>query len=365
MKDAPKKKYERFKGVPLHLMLNFIQRYSGDYEQLPNNEYRCGCPICHEGESWGKNKRLYFNSEKGVVQCHNCGYKSTAIRFIANVSGKEIHKVMKEIDAERAIDEKEVNIDALYSKHLAESALKQDGIAKSTTTIEQALGKKCTLPFDAVDIINDGATVEYIALNQGKKGIIKACKYANDRGLYDCVNPGPLYFSETDFSHSFRLIIPFYGLDGKLTFFQSRSYLERDKERRYIGSYGHSKGLYGIERVDFDAPHLFFQEGPLNCFFLKNSMGLAGISKTGEEIFTAKQREQIKFVNKDKMIFILDNHKIDKTAESKMKYLRSSGYKVFDWPDEMDFSKYKDLNEYCLAKQIPGVDGDFIAKYSF
>ena len=58
--------------------------------------WMAGCPICREGSSWGKKRRLYYKLEKNYIFCFNCGWKSNSLRFIQHVTGMSLPEITLE-----------------------------------------------------------------------------------------------------------------------------------------------------------------------------------------------------------------------------------------------------------------------------
>lgn len=332
--------------------------------------YIGGCPICHEGKSWGKKHRLSYSPKLDRVNCLNCGYKANGISFVAKVTGKPFREILKECkETLTSIDYifSDKNKARLARKHAILSGVvdKRDGFTKIDDSSKQLSLPPLQIPYDSADILNDEFAIRKI-LKDGNKDSVDAVNYLKGRGLHRAINKGPLYLSKTDALHSNRIIIPFFNREKKLEFYQSRAYREKDKEIRYISSVGYHKNLYGIERVDFDKPYLFIQEGPLNCFFLKNSVAAGGINTSKKIVLTPKQMKEIALVPKKNIIWILDNQRMDKTAAIKIEILRELGYKVFDWPEipGLDLHLYKDINEYCAKNKLSGLPEELFARYA-
>lgn len=356
----------KYTPIPEQYVSEVFKIYAEGSRQT-GDKYIGGCPICREGKSWGKKHRLMYKPREDIVHCLNCGFTGSGIKFVAEVTGKDYSTILKEcrdesssIDAIWILEERKKQANA--SKIAQVKYINYDA-SKTADTSKSFVSETLALPYDCVDILNDEFAKKRI-MKDGNRDSMEAVNYLKSRGLDISTNKGPLYLSKTDAMHSNRIIIPFYNRNRKLEFFQSRAYREKDKDIRYISSFGHHKNLYGIERVDFEKPYLFIQEGPLNCFFLKNSVAAGGINTSKRTVLTAKQAKEIALFPKKNIIWILDNPRFDKTAAIKMEILKELGYRVFDWSEipGLDLHKCKDLNEYCAKNKLPGLPEELFVK---
>ena len=60
------------------------------------NTWSGGCPMCREGSSWGKKRRLYYKLDKNYVFCFNCGWKGSTLQFIKEQTGLTINEIVNE-----------------------------------------------------------------------------------------------------------------------------------------------------------------------------------------------------------------------------------------------------------------------------
>ena len=92
--------------------------------------------------------------------------------------------------------------------------------------------------------------------------------------------------------------------------------------------------------------------------FLRNSVALAGINPTTEQL------ERIsKLFPMHSLVYVLDNQWKDKTSYKITKVLLEEGKKVFLWPPEL--IDYKDLNELCVAIKRDEIKPEFILKHTY
>ena len=60
------------------------------------NAWMAGCPMCREGSSWGKKRRLYYKLDKNYIFCFNCGWKSNSLNFIKHITGMSLVEITEE-----------------------------------------------------------------------------------------------------------------------------------------------------------------------------------------------------------------------------------------------------------------------------
>jgi hypothetical protein len=215
-----------------------------------------------------------------------------------------------------------------------------------------------SLPSDSINLF-DKNQIEYYKDN---KIIKKALEYIEHRRLNSAVNrPDAFYLSLKDKIHKNRLVIPFKDNDGKIVYYQTRRILD-DESPSYLSKDGGDKSIFGIERISSDSDKIFIIEGPLDTCFVKNGLGLGGITK-GEQLFTFGQQEQMDSLKFFERIWLLDSQWIDKTAREKTQKLVEAGERVFIWP-EYDGKKFKDLNALCMAYESNEYPIDLIIKNS-
>jgi len=315
-----------------------------------NDTYQAECPICREGKSSGIKRRCYYIPKKDLVFCHNCGWSSKPLKWIARITGDPIDVIINDI--------KKSDYDY--------------GIPTDVTTLNE---KKIQsnipdVPTDVIDLFDfersqlrdDGESL----LTKEEGLIIEKClNFIKTRRLNtSCNRPNRLYISFQDITHKNRLIIPFHDVGGKIVFYQSRKILESDSKPRYISKVDSEKTVFGIEKVNTDSDYVFVFEGPLNSFFMKNGIAVGGIQDS-YQTFTKTQQEQIdKHLRFYKQIFVLDSQWKDKTSLSKSQKLIDSGETVFIWPENLG-RYFKDFNDIAIKGNLDCISQDFVIKNSF
>jgi len=210
-----------------------------------------------------------------------------------------------------------------------------------------------TLPVDCINLF-DKTQVSFYK----NHWVVKiALEYIARRRLDVASNrPKALYLSLKDQYHRNRIIIPFYDACGEIIFYQSRKILD-DETPNYLSKMDADKSLGGVENVD-ESDTVFIFEGPLDSFFIKNGVSLAGINK-GMGNFTPLQTEQMEELKFYRKIWFLDSQWKDETSRVKTEKLLSSGEEVFIWPAKWG-KRYKDLNELCMAHRLNEISPEFV-----
>jgi hypothetical protein len=323
-------------SVPESFIVNkFFHFVGGAKHNKHQHTYNGSCPICREGTSWLKKKRCYYLPKKNVICCHNCGWYGTPFNWIKEAGSYSIKELVTEIQ----------NFDS------------------SEDIIEIKVNKKPeiqtkSLPEDSINLFDDLETAFW-----GNNYIFQKAKTViQERKLDQAINrPNSLYLSLTDPVHKNRLIVPFCETNGDVVFYQSRKLLESESKPKYLSKMGQEKSLYGLNNIKTDLDTIFITEGPIDAFFIKNGIAVAGITRGSNFLFTNKQKQQLKELFLFRKVWVLDNQHLDETSRYKTKQLLEAGYNVFIWPDK----NYKDINDLCIAKSLNGIETSFLLENTY
>tara|TARA_B100001778_G_scaffold308355_1_gene289060 strand:- start:71 stop:1126 length:1056 start_codon:yes stop_codon:yes gene_type:complete len=306
-----------------------------------NNVYQCSCPICREGKSLGKKRRCYYIPKNENIFCHNCGWSGKPLRWIKEVSGTTDKDIIKEL-----------------KDHVPDA---EDIVERSEDTKPNF--KVATLPKDSINL-SDKLQLDFY----NNSSVVTAVRHLiKERRLDTAVNkPSALYVSLTDMVHKNRLVIPFFNEQDEIEFYQTRTVLNKDHKvkPKYLGKVNAEKTLFNIDRVSNDHDCVYIFEGPINAFFTKNSIAVAGITERGKS-FTQRQEEQLNTTLKwyDKT-WILDSQWVDQASLVKSEVLLKQGERVFIWPEKFG-KRFKDFNDIAIACKIDEIKYNFIEKNTF
>lgn len=301
-----------------------------------NNVYQCSCPVCRESL---KKRRCYYLPDNDNVYCHNCGWSSKPWKWIREVSGLTNQQIIDEVK------DYDVSVD----------------IGKVEEVREKV--QASTLPEDSINFSDEHQLNYY-----NDSIIIRACKHIiKSRRLDTAVNrPDNLYVSLKDKVHKNRIVIPFVNEKGEIEFYQTRTVMTSDLKNKpkYLGKVGAEKTLFNIDKVSSDHDKVYIFEGPIDAFFVRNSVAVAGITERGRS-FTKRQEEQLNGTLKwyDK-VWILDSQWGDRASMVKSEALLNQGETVFIWPETLG-RKYKDFNDLAKAANKDEISWDWIQKNTF
>ena len=304
-----------------------------------NNVYQCSCPICKEGRSLGKKRRCYYIPKNDNIFCHNCGWSSKPLKWIKEITGVTDADVIKELK-EHVPDIETIDTELEIKKYTTE-----------------------TLPKDSINL-SDNTQLDFYRGNDILRAALQTIK---NRRLDTAVNrPENLYLSFVDRVHKNRLIVPFVNENNDIEFYQSRTLLNRDKKTKpkYLGRVNAEKTLFNIDKVSNDHENVYIFEGPINAFFTKNSVAVAGITERGKS-FTPRQQQQLDTTLKwYQRVWILDSQWVDQASLVKSEVLLNQGERVFLWPEKFG-KKFKDFNDIAITCKVDEIKWDFIQKNTF
>jgi hypothetical protein len=321
--------------LPLQYIVDKFYQYGGGpkYKRF-SNTYEASCPICREGNSWLKKKRLYFVVDENRLFCQNEQRSWSPIEWIKQVSGLTFYEILSEAG------EFNESLDSIISRRKTEE--------KKKVNVN-------SLPFDSINLF-DPLQVKY---HKDSQVVIDCLKYIQKRRMDKAINrPRTFYTSLTDQVHKNRLCIPFINKDGKIVFYQTRAIYKADESpAKYLSKINADKSIFGINNIDVNIDYLFIFEGPIDAMFVKNGIAIGGIEMTD------KQEEELQPFSLQKKIWVMDNPYQDEAGKKKICKLIERGESVFIPPD--DFKQFKDLNELCVSYGTDFIGMGYLVKNSF
>lgn len=296
------------------------------------NSYRGCCPVCKEGDSYGKKTRLNYYVDSNTLVCYNCSKKWRPLQWIRECSGMTEDEIIKEAQlSDHIITNNKVN--------LVENQQKPKYIPD--------------LPRNSINL-TDEVQVKYYSDKQVVRDALTVIK---ERRLDTLINkPKTLYVSLTDFVHKNRLCIPFYDSNNKITFYQTRL-IYNEPTAKYLSKQHSEKTIYGINNIDPNCDYLFIFEGPIDACSMKNGISLAGIQTSD------KQKELLNKYLLFNKIWILDNQYDNVDVVKKNMQLINNGETIFIWPQTC--SEYKDFNDICTKNKLDKISPEFVIKNSY
>lgn len=313
------------KQLPHNYILEKFYTYAGSpYFNKYSKIYNASCPSCREGKSWLKKKRLYFYPTTNSFYCFNCTKSWSGYSWVQENSGLSREEIYEEA----------------FSNDFSKD------ISREITTKKIIQKELSVLPADSINL-NDVQQKCFYGTN---KYFQKALEYIEERKLNTAINKNTAYYiSLTDSIHKNRLCIPYYDFDKKIVFYQTRAL--DDSNPRYLGKINTEKTVFGLDRIDPSIDYLFLFEGALDAIMVRNGLAVAGLNLT-----ETQEKQLMKFPFHEK-VWVLDNPKLDKTAEENVIKLLERKEKVFRWPLD---KPYKDFNEWAVKEDLNEIDYKFI-----
>lgn len=290
------------------------------------NVFNAECPVCKEGKSAGRSRRLFYFPHKQYFYCHNCCRSWRPLEWVKEVTTLTVPEIIKKNNEKSGTVSKFV---------------KTTPIVKSIVISD--------LPENSIEI-TDVSQAEFYKDN---KFVKLALQYCLDRRLLTAANSCKRFFlSLDDKVHKNRLVIPFYNESNKVICYQTRA-LTQNQFPKYLTKFG-EKELFGLNNIDVQIPYVFVFEGPIDSMFVKNGVAMASLAPT------EKQMQQLNNLIGYEQIYVFDNDKNNQQTAKKIEKYIKSGKRIFIWPKE--FSKFKDFNEICCNLELDEIPWKFVVK---
>ena len=324
--------------IPEEFIIQKFYQHAGYPRYVKStNTYMGGCPVCRECSSWGRKSRCYYIPKDTAICCHNCGWYGKPLNWVMEVEGIDFQQVVKQVedcDYEYGIEDK----------------------IKDKKTYEIP-----TLPNDSINLFDSNQLNYY----KDVPIVRKAAELTVTRRLNKAVNrPKALYVSLTDMVHKERLVIPFYNREKQCVFYQSRSIRHDDHRPKYLSRQNSEKTLFNYDNVQSSADHVFITEGPIDSFFIRNSVAVAGIQEKSKQTFTTTQQQQFDRLFLMQSVWVLDSQWHDAASYMKSEFLLKNNMCVFIWPKDVG-QKFKDINDMCQYFGINEISSEYILKNTY
>jgi len=292
------------------------------------NSFNAECPICREGKSAGRSRRLFYFPTKDYFYCHNCCKSWRPMDWVKEVSGLTFPEIIK-----RNKEKEGQTFTPIKIEEPKEQVILPD------------------LPENSIDLTDQNQVKFFFDDDY----VILAEKCIRDRRLMTAVNScKKFYISLEDKVHKNRLVIPFFNENKKVVCYQTRSLSDKEFPR-YLTKYG-EKEIFNLANIDSDIPYLFIFEGPIDSMFVKNGVAIAALSPTHRQETTLNN-----LIGYEK-IYVFDNDKNNEQTAKRIEKHIKQNKKVFIWPPE--FKKFKDFNEICCSLKLDEIPWKFVVKHS-
>ena len=294
------------------------------------NIFNAECPVCKEGRSTGRSRRLFFFPLKNYLYCHNCSKSWTPFEWVKEVTSLSVPEILKR------------------NKNPTSSVTLKFSVTNNIDSAHQLVTED--LPSESIDLTD----ASQIAFYQTNRYVNIALEYCNKRRLFTAVNSCRKFFlSLKDKVHKNRLVIPFYR-ENSIVCYQTRSLTEKQFPK-YLTKFG-EKEVFGLNNISVEIPYIFIFEGPIDSMFVQNGLAIASLTATEH------QNEQLSSLLGYEHIYVFDNDKNNPQTSLRIEKYIKSGKKVFIWPKE--FASFKDFNEVCCKLQLNEIPWKFVVKNS-
>ncbi len=322
-----------------YISYKFLQLSPYSSYNRDNDKYVGCCPLCREGNSFGKKKRCAYVPEYNRISCLNCSVTMPPIDWILRVS----------------------NIN--FIQLLADYKLFCSGDSVSSSNAVFIEEKKPIeipdLPLNEINLF-DNNQLDYYRNN---KHVKLALEFLKKRKLDVAVNRPKKYFiSLDDKYHKNRLIIPFFDERDKVLTYQSRDLT--DTGIRYLTKIGGNSCLFNYNNIDSDYDNIFVFEGPFDSTFIKNGVAIGGIQENSNKIFKGIQHDQLRLYPFHNIVWVLDSQHKDRASYVKSIKLLQEGYNVFIWPKKIG-NLCKDFNDIAMLGYMQHITPEWIIKNTF
>ena len=292
--------------------INELSARLGQFKKKGDYLFNFRCPHCGDSKKSKTKARAYFYQVKNDMffKCHNCG------------EGQSLGNFLKFIDPKK------------YESYLLE---RYKGSAPSTPAPK--FDFKPT-KFEQVDYFSKLKKISELDNEHPAKKVVIKRKIPEEyfSKLYLCdkfmkfVNEvKPNTFPHTKGEHP-RLIIPFYGVDGKPFAFQGRAFGNEQPKYLTIKFDDTKQKVFGLDRINLQE-HIYIVEGPIDSMFINNCLAAGGADLTLR-------------VPSEQVTYIFDNEPRNKEIIKRMQKVIDDGYNVVIWPNDLQL---KDVNDLIIS----------------
>lgn len=216
-----------------------------EYSGIVQYEYNCPSSYCRSDVD---KFNLSYHSEKHIFHCWKCKYKGFVKRIIEDYGSKE------DLDI----------INLIFPKSQKVSSKQPQEVIKKTFDDDVT----CELPDGFHPLVKRRSTSFYK----------KAVAYLAGRKVgWDLIEKYNIGYTE-DGSRKFRIIIPSYNTNGKINYYEARSYINSVKPTYLKPDSPDKKDIiFNVKNINFNLP-VYLVEGVFDMFPLINAVPMLGKS---------------------------------------------------------------------------------------
>ena len=314
-----------------YIDLKFINEISsrlGQFKKKGDYLFNFRCPHCGDSKKSKTKARAYLYQVKNDMffKCHNCG------------EGQSLGNFLKFLDPKK------------YEQYLLE---RYKGSAPSTP--KPKFDFKPT-KFEQVDYfsklkkiseLNDEHPAKQIVIKRKLPEEYLSKLYLCDKFMKFVNEVKPNTFPHTKGEHP-RLIIPFYGVDGKPFAFQGRAFGNEQPKYLTIKFDENKQKVFGLDNINLQE-HIYIVEGPIDSMFIDNCLAAGGADLTLR-------------VPTEQVTYIFDNEPRNKEIIKRMSKVIDDGYNVVIWPADVQL---KDVNDLIISGLTKSEVADIISTNTY
>lgn len=296
-----------------------------------NHVFNVRCPICGDSHKKKSKARGYFYKSrygsKLNYMCHNCGASMSFGNFLKEYAPETYQDYALEVFGKNKVRKKDKDI------------------SKKQFQRTNDLNKRFSLPENAQRIshLNDEHLAKkYLHQRKIPEEHFADIFYTDDfqKFMKQYEDMGKSFPEAKNFTHTPKILFPFYDKSYNLLGFQARILPNEFNEIRFltVKLYENIPKLYGLHRLNKNVGYVYVVEGPIDSLFLSNTIAMMGSDIPHETV--------VHETGTNNITYILDNEPRSKETKQKMKKLINKGYSVVVWPD---YIKEKDINDMILA----------------
>lgn len=279
--------------------------------------YNCRCVICGDSVKKRNKARGYFFSFKNELRykCHNCDASMTFGTFLKTQDNN------------------------LYDQYVMEKYT-EGGFRRANTTVpfniefkqpefqNNILNEVCV---KLTSLPSDHAALQYCHSRRIPQDKIEELYFVDNISKLERLSEK---YKDKIIGNEPRIVIPYYNTNNTLIGVTCRSIT--DHRLKYVTiKITDEPFIYGLNNVNSNE-HIYVVEGPIDSFFIKNSIAISGLS------FAAIRNIPLP---KEKIIVVIDNQPRNKQVCDIAEKIIESGFRIIIWPSDII---QKDINEIVM-----------------
>lgn len=314
-----------------------------------DSSFNCRCPICGDSEKNQYKARGYFfmgTNQSLVYTCFNCEINAISFRTFLKEHDQNLYDDFVRAQISMFSEKAKSNNSKVSSLRGTVRSKKPNAIIQNR--IDKEKSKKLMSLLTSVQELPDSHIANrYLSMRKFHDGDLDNFYFIDD--FSKIANVDSKY--KDRLRNEPRVVVVFKNENGVVIGLQGRAIGNSDLKYITINLCDENM-IYGRDVLN-DTETQYLTEGPFDSIFVKNCIGMAGLSKL---------KSTLSHYGTD-MVFIPDNEKTTETVKS-MRYAIGNGNPIFIWTK--DFSDCKDINDIFMKRDLSKSEVmDFIKERTF